>query len=102
MTTDPTKVLTEVIELVEELAGDWEYDGDVGAETRFLADLELESLDLVVLGAELQERYGRLPMAEFLTEVGERPVDERDVTVKELADMIAAAVEFRAAEEAGA
>jgi acyl carrier protein len=81
-------VLKEVVDLVEELAGDWEYEGDIAPATRFLADLELESLDLVVLGAELQERYGKLPFAEFLAEIGERPVDERDVTVQELVDFI--------------
>ena len=37
-------------------------------DTRFLADLGLESLDIVVLGTMLQQRYGRLPFAEFLEE----------------------------------
>ena len=44
----------------------------------------LESLDLVVLGTMLQQRYGRLPFAEFLAEIGQRPVEERDLTVAEL------------------
>jgi hypothetical protein len=44
----------------------------------------MESLDLVVLGTSLQERYGSLPFAEFLAEVGQRPVEERDVSVGEL------------------
>ena len=83
MTTDPV-VLAEVLDLLGELAGDWEYDGVVEPKTRFVADLGLESLEIVVLGTMLQERYGRLPFAEFLEELGNRPVEERDLTVAEL------------------
>jgi acyl carrier protein len=73
-----------VIELLTELADDWEYDGAIGSGTRFVADLGLESLDIVVLGTMIQQRYGRLPFAEYLEELGRRPVEERDVTVAEL------------------
>jgi acyl carrier protein len=83
MSADP-RILAEVRELVEELAGDWEYDGEIGPDTRFLADMGLESLDLVVLGTEIQQRYGRLPFSEYLAEIGERPVEQRDVTIAEL------------------
>ena len=79
-----TKVLDEVLDLMTQLAGDWEYSGVVTSETGLLADLELESLDLVVLGTALQERYGRLPFSEFLAEIGQRPVEQRDVSVGEL------------------
>jgi acyl carrier protein len=80
---DP-QVLSDVLELIDELSGDWEYDGEITPETRFLADLGLESLDLVVLGTMIQHRYGQLPFAEYYAEVGQRPVEERDVTVSEL------------------
>lgn len=79
-----TKLLDDMLGLITQLAGDWEYSGVVTADTRLLADLELESLDLVVLGTSLQERYGRLPFSEFLAEIGQRPVEERDVSVGEL------------------
>lgn len=88
MTADDARVLSDVLGLIEELAGDWEYDGAVAPETRFLADLGLESLDLVVLGTMIQHRYGRLPFAEYLAEVGQRPLEERDVTVAELVEFI--------------
>lgn len=87
MTADD-RVLAEVLELLDELAGDWEYDGPIGPTTRFLRDLSLESLDLVVLGTKLQERYGRLPFTEYYAEIGRRPVEERDVTVAELVEFI--------------
>jgi acyl carrier protein len=81
--TDP-QVMAAVLALLGELAGDWEYDGDIGPETTFLEDLGLESLEIVVLGTMLEQRYGRLPFAQYLEELGRRPVDERDVTVAEL------------------
>src|SRR4051794_12343443 len=84
MMVTQTKVLDDVLALMTQLAGDWEYSGVITPETRLLADLNMESLDLVVLGTSLQERYGRLPFSEFLAEIGQRPVEERDVTVGEL------------------
>jgi acyl carrier protein len=84
MTRIDPAVMAGVLELLDELAGDWEYDGAIEPDTRFIADLGLESLEIVVLGTMLQQRYGRLPFAEFLEELGQRPVEERDLTVAEL------------------
>ena len=78
--TDPA-VLDHILAMLSELAGDWEYDGEVEPHTRFVADLGLESLDIVVLGTMLQQDYGRLPYPEFLEAIGERPVEERDLSV---------------------
>jgi acyl carrier protein len=78
------QVLAGVLELLNELAGDWEYEGPIGPDTYFIADLALESLEIVVLGTMIQHQYGRLPFAEFLDEPGQRPVEERDLTVAEL------------------
>ena len=80
---DP-EVLDGVLEILRELSGDWEYDGEITPDTHFLADLGLESLDIVVLGTLIQQLYGRLPFAEYLEELGQRPIAERDVTVAEL------------------
>lgn len=84
---DP-QVLGDVMSLIDELSGDWEYDGSITPETRFLGDLGLESLDLVVLGTMIQHRYGQLPFAEYYAEVGQRPVADRDVTVADLVTFI--------------
>jgi acyl carrier protein len=84
---DPA-VLDGVLELLGELSGDWEYDGLITPDTYFLADLGLESLDIVVLGTLIQQRYGRLPFAEYLEELGQRPVEERDITVAELVEFV--------------
>lgn len=85
MTTPDPTVLAGILDLLDDLAGDWEYDGEIGPDTRFIADLGLESLEIVVLGTMIQERYGRLPFAEYLDELGQRPVEERDVSVAEVA-----------------
>jgi acyl carrier protein len=84
---DP-QVMAGVLDLLGELAGDWEYDGLIGPDTCFIADLGLESLEIVVLGTMIQQQYGRLPFAEYLEELGQRPVEERDVTVAELVTFI--------------
>jgi acyl carrier protein len=77
-------VLHGVLEMLTELSGDWEYDGEITPDTYFLADLGFESLDIVVMGTLIQQRYGRLPFAEYLEELGQRPIEERDVTVAEV------------------
>ena len=84
MRHEAPEVLAGVLEMLSELADDWEYDGEIGPDTAFVADLGLESLEIVVLGTMVQHRYGRLPFAEFLEELGRRPVEERDITVAEL------------------
>lgn len=82
------QVCNEIVGLMSQLAGDWQYSGEVTPDTRLLGDLALQSLDLVVLGTAIQERYGRLPFSEFLAEIGQRPLDERDVTVGELVEFV--------------
>ena len=90
MTHVDPEVLDGVLKLLQELSGDWEYDGVIGPDTYFLADLGLESLDIVVLGTMIQQQYGRLPFAEYLEELGQRPVEQRDITVAELVAFVCA------------
>src|SRR5688500_242437 len=86
MATTSTQVLNEVLELMTGLAGDWEYEGTISADTRLFDDLGLQSLDLVVLGTTLQDTYGRVPFAEFLADMGKRA--SRVVMVGELASFV--------------
>lgn len=88
MTLSHRQVLDDVLSLMTQLAGDWEYSGELTRETRLLGDLAMDSLDLVILGAELDERYGRLPFPEFFAELGQQEVVERDVTIGELVEFI--------------
>ena len=88
MTQVDLAVLESVLDLLNELAGDWEYDGAIEPDTYFLADLGLQSLDIVVLATMIQEQNGRLPFPEWFEELGQRPVEERDITVAELVAFI--------------
>ena len=85
MTTLDPQVTQGILELLGEAQGDWEYTGEIGPDTRFVADLGLESLEIVVLSTMVQQRYGRLPFPQFFDEIGQRPVDERDLSVADLA-----------------
>jgi acyl carrier protein len=56
--------------------------------TRFFADLGLASIDAVVLGERLQEKFGRpLPFNELMAEIGRRT--ERDLSIGELVTFLA-------------
>ena len=82
------QVTAGILRLLEELKGDWEYDGDVGPDTRFIADLGLESLEIVVLATMIQQQHGKLPFPAYFDEIGQRPVEQRDVTVAELVGFV--------------
>ena len=84
MTELDPEVLDGVLALLGELKEDWDYDEAIDPQTRFIADLGLESLEIVVLSTMIQQQYGKLPFPVFFDEIGQRPVDERDVTVGEL------------------
>ncbi|WP_145909776.1 acyl carrier protein [Kitasatospora viridis] len=64
-------------------------DAEVTMATRFTEDLELESIDLVTLAGQLQERWGeRVNFAEFLAGM---ELDEIiDLTVGRLVDYVVA------------
>jgi acyl carrier protein len=82
-------VLAGVLGLLGELKEDWEYEESIDPQTRFIADLGLESLEIVVLSTMIQQQYGKLPFPAFFDEIGQRPIDERDVTVAELVAFVA-------------
>jgi acyl carrier protein len=88
MTALQEQVLADVLELLDELKGDWEYTGAISPGTLFIADLGLESLEIVVLATMFQQRYGRLPFPAFFDEIGQRPAEQRDVTVAELVSFV--------------
>ena len=81
------EILADVMLLLRQLADDWEYSGDITEDTYLLADMGFESLDVVVLGTAVQERYGRvLPFPELFAEIGQREL--RDISVGEWVDFI--------------
>lgn len=84
MTELDPEVLEGVLRLLGELKEDWEYEQTIDPQTRFIADLGLESLEIVVLSTMIQQHYGKLPFPIFFDQIGQRPIDDRDVTVAEL------------------
>ncbi len=91
------QILQYVLHVFEELRSDWDYSDPIGPQSRLVADLTFESLDLVVLGTSIQEHYqAQIPFAEFLAEIGQRA--QRDATVAELVDFVHRQLGERAAE----
>jgi acyl carrier protein len=81
------QILGDVVELLRSVVRDSELDASIDAHTRLHADLAFESLDLVVLGAAVQEHFGRtFPFPELFAEVGQREI--RDLTVGEWVDFL--------------
>lgn len=76
--------------LVHEVIGeDVEVDLDITADSSFSEDIELESIEFVALGEQLQLTYGE--KIDLVGWFGELDLDEIiDLTVGELAEFIAA------------
>jgi acyl carrier protein len=87
MIANQARIMTDIVALLGALAKDWEYSGTITPQTLLFEDLGFESLDVVVLGASIQEHYGQhMPFAEFLSEIGQR--EDRSMTVGELAAFV--------------
>jgi acyl carrier protein len=87
MTYTREQILAELLELLNSVVRDWEFDRPIDANTRLFADLTFESLDIVVLGSKVQEVFGQtFPFPQFFAEIGQREI--RDLTVGEWVDFI--------------
>lgn len=97
MTKTPAEIEAQVVTLIGEIARDWDYTDAIGPNTRLFRDLGFESLDAVVLGTAIQERFQRnMPFAELLADVGQRPTPE--LTLGELVAFIQTHVSERVVE----
>ncbi|MDO0924671.1 acyl carrier protein [Streptomyces sp. TG1A-8] len=94
--TDESTVLAQIAAMLRELPDAGLEDAEIGRETLFHDNLELESIDLVSLAGVLREHYGeRVNLALFIADL---ELDEIiALTVGQLADYVAASL--RAAEE---
>lgn len=93
---DEETVLAQIAATLRELPEAGLEDTEIGRETLFHDDLELESIDLVSLAGLLREHYGeRVNLALFIADL---ELDEIiELTVGQLADYVAASL--RATEE---
>lgn len=88
---EASTTLATVTATIETLMQDWDIDEPIRRETRVVADLGFESIDLIQMVAEL-ERAFRLPGSSLVDMLvsGGRYVD--DLSVGEIADVVAARV----------
>lgn len=93
MTPDEERVLAEIARILVEIIGeDYTLSLDIGMDTSFNADLELESIEFVRLAAKLTEHYGeRVNFVAFLAdkEIGEIIALTVGTVVSHVADCMA-------------
>jgi len=80
-------ILASVISTIESIVQDWDLDQPITAETRLVADLGFESIDLIQMVAALEQEFGRpnFSFADLLIVDG-RYVD--DLTVGRIAEAL--------------
>ena len=66
------EVLDEVTAMLRDVIGEeWVADVDIGMETSFVTDLEIESVEIVALAERVHERYGEdVDLAGWLSTLG--------------------------------
>lgn len=75
MMPDEERILAEVTRMLVEIIGeDYVLDLNIGMDTSFDADLELESIEFVRLAAKLTEHYGE--RVNFVAFLADREIDE--------------------------
>jgi acyl carrier protein len=92
-------ILGTISELIVQIIGE-EYvlDLEIGPDTSFNADLELESIEFVALAAKLREHYG--DRVDFVAFLADKEVSEIiELTVGELVAYIAASLRGRTAND---
>ncbi|MGW0523644.1 phosphopantetheine-binding protein [Crossiella sp. NPDC003009] len=89
----PEAVLSDITVMLHKVLGEYGFDEvEVRMDSTFHDDLELESIDLVALAAELEERYGsRVNFAEFIAELELEQIIA--LTVGQLVDYVVGALD---------
>jgi acyl carrier protein len=93
------KIQADMLMLLQKLADDWEYGGDITRDTYLLSDMGFESLDVVILSTSMQEYYKQaLPFTDLFAEIGRR--EQRDISIGEWVDFTYRHLNSHAAQEA--
>ena len=80
------QVIADIADILREFP-DRECLGEIHPSTRFFDDLGYASIDAIVLGEKIEQRYGqRFPFREFLRDLRGR--EELDIEVGELAAFV--------------
>ena len=84
---DKDTIFKDILTTLEKVGEDWEFSDEITLDTFLLEDLELESIDIVVLGEFLEEHYGQsFPFTEYITERAQQDVS--DFTIGDMVDFI--------------
>ena len=90
MSASSDQLVVQLSELLKDFTQDWdnEFEGEMTRETRLLADLGFESIDIIqlVVAIEQMVRKSKLPFNELLMRDG-RYVD--DLSIGQIADFVA-------------
>lgn len=82
-------LVSRLVTLLEDFTQDWDQAGEaaMGAETRLLADLGFESVDIIQLTVAIEEEFGlhKTPFDQLLMKDG-RYVD--DLSIGQIADFL--------------
>ena len=80
-------VVSNVIEIVQLISEDWDFDENITESTRLFHDLNWQSIDMVVLASDIQARYHTtFPFSIFFEKMAAR--ETPGVTIGEIADFI--------------
>jgi len=89
MSVTSDTLVIQLSELLQDFTQDWnnDFDGDMTRETRLLADLGFESIDIIqlVVAIEQMVKKSKLPFNELLMKDG-RYVD--DLSIGQIADFL--------------
>lgn len=87
---DTSTIVTRLAALLTDFTQDWDHvhEGEIGRDTKLLADLGFESIDIIQLVVAIEEEFGKhkLPFNQLLMKDG-RYVD--DLSVGQIADFLA-------------
>lgn len=87
MIKNHAEVTADLLDLFAKMAEDWEYSGEITPDTSLFGDLDLRSLDVVVLAISVQQFYGAtLPFADLFARMGREGI--KDISVRELAGFV--------------
>lgn len=84
---DKDTIFKDILETLEKVGEDWEFSDEITLKTCLLEDLELESIDVVVLGEFLEEHYDQsFPFTEYFTELAQQDIS--DISISDLVEFI--------------
>ena len=84
---DHDTIFKDILATLEKVGEDWEYSDEITLDTHIIEDLGLESIDVVVLGEFLEERYNQeFPFTEYFTELAQQ--DIADIRISDLVNFI--------------